>query len=75
MIWKNGLTWEAKKAKRENWHTWCAWRPVVVGISDDNRKIKCWLETVERKGKLISGWHEDWWEWEYRKPGSHKEEK
>jgi len=59
MIWTNGLTWEEKKRRKAEWHTWFAWRPIVVNINNGGRKIMVWLEFVERSGKCFcdfGGW-------------------
>ena len=67
MIWKDGLTWEARKAKKEKWHKWFAWFPIVIEITDDGHKVKCWLETVERCGEYCGSWDGCYWNWWYRK--------
>lgn len=70
MKWTNGLTWQEKdKKKDENrgkWHIWFAWFPVTIGLTTGNRKIKVWLEYVQRKGEHVTSQAEDWWSWEYR---------
>jgi len=70
MRWINGLTWDEKdkrrKNRREQWHSWFAWFPVIVGLTNDGRKIKMWLTYIERKGEHIVSQAEDWWSWEYR---------
>ncbi len=69
MKWIDGLTWRSKRHRLEHWHKWFAWFPVMVGITPEGRKVKVWLEMVERKG--IYHHHPlfmsiNWWEWEYR---------
>jgi len=66
MIWKNGLTWKAKKELKENWHRWFAWYPITIATSDDRRMMKCWLETTYRRGTYHGDCEDDWWEWEYK---------
>lgn len=56
-----GPTWEEKLNCLQEWHKWFAWRPVRVGSHDCR-----WLEYIERKGELISGWGDHFWNWEYR---------
>lgn len=52
MEWKNGLTSDEKKRRKEDWHKWFAWFPVVIGITADHHRIKAWLQVVERKGRF-----------------------
>jgi len=85
MKWVNGLTKErrlefwnerisAKAEKRKKWARWFAWRPVTVGMTSDQHKIKIWLQYVERSADL---WKAPWdevftnhpeitWHWYYR---------
>lgn len=44
-----------------NWHSWFAWHPVRVA-TDDVR----WLERVERKGELLEGVGQRFWDWSFR---------
>lgn len=79
MKWINGLTYERKQEiktkKREKfgvWHKWFAWYPVIVGINNESRQIKVWLEATERRGILHaprSPWIYQYWIWEYRYKG------
>jgi hypothetical protein len=71
MIWKNGLTEEAKRKIRvqkrrlaiKEWHKWFAWYPVIIRIENDHN-IKAWMQYVERKTEYF--WPT---EWEYRERG------
>lgn len=49
MRWINGLTWEEKVRRRNNWHRWFAWYPVIAGKTVDGKKIKVWWDYVERR--------------------------
>ena len=74
MEWVNGLTYEAKIARKEQWHKWFAWYPVTIeivgNIKTEQRHRKAWWQVVERKGKFHPGWHcDDWWTYEYRSIG------
>ncbi len=72
MKWIAGYTWmerwERKRKNLEKWHIWFAWIPVVVGFTHDKKRIKMWLEKVDRRGKLV-GDRDNRWVWEYRKLG------
>jgi len=48
MIW--GKTRKEFNDRRENWHKWFAWRPIIL---DDGRWA--WLQFVQRK-ILYSNW-------------------
>lgn len=49
MIFSCGETWEAKKARLEQWHDYFILWPRTIG--EENGRYKCvWLQTVERKG-------------------------
>ena len=67
MIWKGGKTSEAKTQYYTNWHKWFAWYPITI-FERNERKVKLWLEYVERKGRIVSGGisESNWYEWEYR---------
>jgi len=54
--------WLQRKAAKEKWHRWFAWRPVTVKSYDCR-----WLEYVERSGTFFYGRQSNWWEWEHRK--------
>ncbi len=69
MKWKNGLTEEEKINRKQEWHKWFAWYPVTVRVTEDKHKIKCWLETVQRKGCLYGF---GTWSWEYKEIGGSK---
>lgn len=54
MKWvSNKLTREEQnRLERERlskWHNWFAWFPVTVDYTENNRKIKVWLQPVWRK--------------------------
>jgi len=61
MKWVNGLNekekgriysekYDKRDRRRHMWTKWFAWFPVVVGETDDGlRKIKVWLQYVERR--------------------------
>ena len=56
------LRWKEKKAKREQWHDWFAWRPVRVSDTE-----KLWWITVQRKGEHRYDWEgTSYWDYEYR---------
>lgn len=68
MKWINGLTKKAKIEKKEDWHIWFAWHPVVVGTvgeGKEERSVKAWFKKVLRKGHLWDKWC-DSWEYEYK---------
>jgi len=51
MIFSCGETWEAKKARLEQWHDFFVLWPRTVG--EENGRYKCvWLQTVERKRRF-----------------------
>ena len=59
MRWYNGETYESKKRRLKEWHIWFAWYPVVIGTANVNgktRRIKAWLEYVERSRGMHSTW-------------------
>lgn len=58
-----GAGWRERRAKKEEWHPWFAWRPVQVDDYDCR-----WLETVQRKGKFVDYGSDSYWHWEYRAP-------
>jgi len=66
MIWKNGPTWEEYKKQNLKWHKWFAWHPVVVGITQDQHKIKAWLQYIERSRESCFSWDGTYWECKYR---------
>ena len=51
MKWISGHTILEKIEQKKQWHRWFAWHPVVIGINEDNREVKVWLEYVLRKGE------------------------
>lgn len=64
--WITIRTKKYKEQQRKCWHIWFAWYPVTVYEFPDGAKTKAWLRNVLRKGKRITGWEEDWWNYEYR---------
>jgi hypothetical protein len=48
-------------ARKTQWHLWFAWYPVQVYTRDCR-----WLEYVERKGTVYSGYCDSYWRYEYR---------
>ena len=51
MKWINGETRDSKIERKQEWHTWFAWYPVIVGyvkIGNKTRRVKVWLGYVER---------------------------
>jgi hypothetical protein len=50
MKWISSYTYEAKIERKEQWHRWFAWYPVVVGVTNEKRQTKVWLQYVMRKG-------------------------
>jgi hypothetical protein len=66
MKWINGLTDTEWVRRREFWHRWFAWYPVVVSKTTDGHKIKVWWEYVERKGKRFVGIDGIEWTFIYR---------
>jgi len=71
MKWINGETWETKVKRLSEWHPYFAWVPIVVGVTPEGRKIKIWLESVQRRGKYHFPSVYAFWSWEYKE----KEEK
>ena len=67
MKWINGLTSQEKTRRREEWHTWFAWFPVMVGQTTDEHCIKVWWDYVERKGKFSWDSQGGCWIYTYRK--------
>lgn len=66
MIWVNGYTRVEKIRLKGQWHKWFAWFPVTVGLTNEQRKIKVWLQYVERKGEY-NAYYKPWcWCWEYQ---------
>jgi hypothetical protein len=49
MRWINGYIWEEKVRRKGIWHEWFAWYPVIVGQTEEKRKIIIWWEKVLRK--------------------------
>jgi len=73
MKWIDGETWESIKKRKENWHRWFVWYPVSVSeitVKGKIRKIKVWMEYVERKGVYDYNWgslaSSKSWKYEYR---------
>jgi hypothetical protein len=66
MKWINGLTAEEKDKRRHEWNDWFAWYPVMVGVTAEQRKIKVWWQSVQRKGRVVRFFDGFYWEWEYR---------
>lgn len=56
-----GPTWQERKEKLCDWHSWYAWYPVRVGPRECR-----WLERVERKGEYWFAIGGSGWTWEYR---------
>ncbi len=48
MKWIDGFTWKEKIKRKETWHRWFAWYPVMVA-EDNGRKVMAWWEYVERR--------------------------
>lgn len=69
MKWRNGETKESKTVRLSGWHKWFAWHPVVIDTVRDGdriRRVKAWLEFVNRRGcPSIFKWDETCWEWDY----------
>jgi hypothetical protein len=65
MKWINGETWEHKKERIERWNPYFAWYPIKIGIVDGHH-VKIWLEWIERKGTVYSGWDGICTVWDYR---------
>ncbi len=68
------------RPKWADWHRWFAWYPVWVikelrQLPDGylfTRKVRYWLEWVERKGTAYSAYDTTVFEWEYREPRKEK---
>lgn len=67
MKWVSSITKEHKDNMKKTWHRWFAWYPVTIAVNLHNRKVKVWLEWVERKGRInyASASFPDWY-FEYR---------
>lgn len=63
MKWIGRITKEGK----HDWHLWWAWHPVVIHVTQDQRKVYAWLQTVQRKGTYhyVVG-YPPYWEYEYK---------
>lgn len=80
MKWTNGYTWykkltiEREKERKftealQKWNKVFAWKPVVVGETDDEKEIKMWLCYVLKKGTYNIQPHPElhnYWTWEYK---------
>ena len=66
MRWISGLTREEKLTRLEQWHQWFAWYPVIVGVTPDGRKIRAWMERVERSMIPPPSWLGSGWLKQYR---------
>ena len=63
MIWgKTNKQQEAKTKRREGWHLWFAWRPVII---DTGRVV--WLETVRRQSEFHAGYAGSGWDSVYKR--------
>lgn len=61
MKWKVE-TWNEKKARLSEWHTWFAWHPVSV-----DEGVYVWLKRIERLGRFSRFSNLDYdWHWTYR---------
>jgi hypothetical protein len=72
MEWINGETQESKIIRKQKWHKWFAWFPVVVEyviIDKKIRKVKIWLDYVNRKGTYHTNpfCYDATWTYEYEK--------
>lgn len=56
-----GPTWQEKRAAKEKWHRWFAWRPIRVDDHDCR-----WLEFIERRITWEYGWGDVYVSKEYR---------
>lgn len=58
-----------EQLRLQQWHDFFALVPRTIGHKD-GKNICCWLEIIERRGKLNSGtsWDGPWaeWTWKYR---------
>ena len=54
---------EARYNRLAKWHRWFAWRPIRVAENDIR-----WLEWVDRRGVMLAGWDQEFWDWSYRAP-------
>jgi hypothetical protein len=68
MIFSCGETWEARRARLEDWHDFFPLLPRSVAETD-GRHVCAWLQTIERKGKFWADWADYSWNWEYRLKG------
>lgn len=66
MKWVNGETDEHKRERLAKWHKWFAWYPVPVAINEEGRRIKVWLEYVERQLHISYPWGEKYVERVFR---------
>ena len=60
-----GENWRAERVRLENWHPFFPLWPRTIA-TENGVDICAWLEWIERKGTLYSGWDVYVWEWEYR---------
>ena len=81
MEWVDGLTEEFKERIRNKkaekiiekgkiWKRWFAWYPVTIGVNEvRNRKIKIWLEFIERRKNyhFEDLYCSSLWNYQYRK--------
>ena len=67
MKWKAGKTYATKIEYYTSWHKWFAWYPITI-FERNGRKVKLWLEYIERKGRICMGgiYESNYYEWEYR---------
>ena len=75
MEWVNGETKTSKDKRKESWHKWFAWYPVIIGsiqIDGKERYIKAWLQYVSRLGRY--GNFSGRWYFTYRSPDKTIEE-
>lgn len=66
MRWTNGLSYNEKVNRRENWRDWFAWYPVIIDVDKNGRKVKAWWEVVLRKGYYNAYPGDCYWTWEYK---------
>ncbi len=74
MKWISGETKDSKLNRRENWSKWFAWYPVAVDeikIKNKTRKIRVWLEFIERRKSYSYNHHFNYYI--YRKIGDRKD--
>ena len=68
MKWISGETRESYIARKEQWHKWFAWYPVAIGwrkIAGKKRKVRVWLQHVQRIGTYAEDTEGAYWSWEY----------